>query len=151
MGMATEDVMEGRAAVRAASAALDLTVLVPVYNESENLMPLLEKLTLDLKALGKSYEILIVDDGSSDDTLARLHELHRRTPNLRAIVFRRNYGKSAALSVGFQAARGRVVFGVVVFSPVVARARVVRFGFSPPSAGVAAGVAAFVVVLVAWG
>ncbi len=108
MGMAAEDVMEGPP-LRATPAALDLTVLVPVYNESENLKPLLEKLTTDLAALRKSYEILVVDDGSSDDTLARLRELHRTVPNLRAIIFRRNYGKSAALSVGFRSARGRVL------------------------------------------
>jgi len=106
--MAAEDVMEGPP-LHARPGQVDLTVLVPVYNEGENLKPLLEKLTVDLEALGKSYEILIVDDGSSDDTVARLHELHRRIPNLRAIVFRRNYGKSAALSVGFGAARGRVL------------------------------------------
>src|SRR6266850_401789 len=81
MGMATEDVMEG-APLHAKPGPVDLTVLVPVYNEAENLKPLLEKLTVDLKALGKSYEILIVDDGSGDDTVARLHELHRLIPVL---------------------------------------------------------------------
>jgi len=88
---------------------VEITALIPVYNEAENLEPLLEKLTADLRALGKTYEILVVDDGSSDDTLERLRELHRRVPHLRAIVFRRNYGKSAALSVGFGSARGRVI------------------------------------------
>ncbi len=89
--------------------AVEITALIPVYNEGENLRPLLEKLTADLSALGKSYEILVVDDGSMDDTLERLRELHRTIPHLRAVSFRRNYGKSAALSVGFQEARGRYV------------------------------------------
>ncbi|HXL15774.1 MAG TPA: glycosyltransferase family 2 protein [Methylomirabilota bacterium] len=88
---------------------VEITALIPVYNEAENLEPLLEKLTTDLRALGKNYEILVVDDGSTDDTLERLRDLHRRIPHLRAIVFRRNYGKSAALSVGFGSARGRFV------------------------------------------
>jgi len=88
---------------------VEITALIPIYNEAENLEPLLEKLTADLRALGKTYEILVVDDGSTDDTLERLRELHRRIPHLRAIVFRRNYGKSAALSVGFGSARGRIV------------------------------------------
>lgn len=87
--------------------AVDITTLVPVFNEAENLEPLLEKLTADLKSVGKSYEILVVDDGSTDGTLERLRELHRTVPHLRAVSFRRNYGKSAALSVGFEEARGR--------------------------------------------
>ncbi len=99
--------METREDPAALRHAVEITALIPVYNEAENLRPLLEKLTGDLKALGKSYEILVMDDGSTDATAEQLHELHRVIPNLRAIVFRRNYGKSAALSVGFAAARGR--------------------------------------------
>ena len=101
--------MEAGKTPHAPSSAVEVTALIPVYNEAENLEPLLEKLTADLRALGKTYEILVVDDGSTDDTLARLRDLHRRIPHLRAIVFRRNYGKSAALSVGFHAARGRIL------------------------------------------
>jgi len=101
--------MEAGKTSHAPSSAVEVTALIPVYNEAENLEPLLEKLTADLRALGKTYEILVVDDGSTDDTLARLRDLHRRIPHLRAIVFRRNYGKSAALSVGFHAARGRIL------------------------------------------
>jgi len=101
--------MEAGKTPPALSGAVDVTALIPAYNEAENLEPLLEKLTADLRALGKTYEILVVDDGSTDDTLARLRDLHRRIPHLRAIVFRRNYGKSAALSVGFHAARGRIL------------------------------------------
>jgi len=101
--------MEAGKSPHAPSGAVEVTALIPVYNEAENLEPLLEKLTADLRALGKTYEILVVDDGSTDDTLARLRDLHRRIPHLRAIVFRRNYGKSAALSVGFHAARGRIL------------------------------------------
>ena len=109
MGMAAQDVVEAGIPPAVPRQGVEITALIPVYNEAENLKPLLEKLTADLRALGKTYEILVVDDGSTDDTLERLRELHRRVPHLRAIVFRRNYGKSAALSVGFGSARGRVI------------------------------------------
>ncbi|HYR68975.1 MAG TPA: glycosyltransferase family 2 protein [Candidatus Dormibacteraeota bacterium] len=88
---------------------LDLTVLVPVLNEAENMLPLVEKIVQDLKPLGKSYEILVIDDGSTDGTFDQLRALAPSTPVLRAIRFRRNFGKSAALSSGFREARGRVV------------------------------------------
>ncbi|TMQ64734.1 MAG: glycosyltransferase family 2 protein [Candidatus Eisenbacteria bacterium] len=88
---------------------LDLTVLVPVLNEAENMRPLVEKIVQDLKPLGKSYEILVIDDGSTDGTFDQLRALAPSTPALRAIRFRRNFGKSAALSSGFREARGRVV------------------------------------------
>jgi len=109
MGVAAEHVMEAGTPPAGPRHGVEITALIPIYNEAENLEPLLEKLTADLRALGKTYEILVVDDGSTDDTLERLRELHRRIPHLRAIVFRRNYGKSAALSVGFGSARGRIV------------------------------------------
>jgi len=89
------------------TGAVDLTVLIPIYNEAENLEPLLEKLETDLRPLGLRTEILVIDDGSSDDTLERLQALKARHCGLRAVSFRRNYGKSAALSVGFREARGR--------------------------------------------
>jgi len=101
--------MEERTLLAAAAYPVEITALIPVYNESENLKPLLDKLTADLESLGKTYEILVVDDGSTDETLERLRELRRSVPHLRAIVFRRNYGKSAALSVGFNAAVGRII------------------------------------------
>ncbi|MBI4364607.1 MAG: glycosyltransferase family 2 protein [Candidatus Latescibacteria bacterium] len=107
--MAAEPVTPAAPPRDASAPAVEITVLIPAYNEAENLAPLLEKLTADLSALGRTYEILVVDDGSADDTLARLRDLRRTTPHLRAVVFRRNYGKSAALSVGFQEARGRTV------------------------------------------
>jgi len=88
---------------------VDLTVLVPVLNEAENMRPLIEKLAQDLKPLGKSYEILVIDDGSTDGTFDQVRALSLSMPSLRGVRFRRNFGKSAALSVGFREARGRVV------------------------------------------
>ncbi len=106
--MATESVAAAAAAAET-RGAVEITALIPVYNEADNLKPLLEKLTSDLRALGRTYEILVVDDGSSDGTLEGLRSLRASIPHLRAISFRRNYGKSAALSVGFHEARGRIV------------------------------------------
>jgi glycosyltransferase involved in cell wall biosynthesis len=88
---------------------VDVTALVPVLNEAENLDPLLTKLTADLRALDRTYEILVIDDGSTDGTLEALRRLRASIPHLRAVSFRRNYGKSAALSVGFREARGRLI------------------------------------------
>jgi glycosyltransferase involved in cell wall biosynthesis len=88
---------------------VDLTVLVPVYNEADNMEPLLRKLAADLAPLRLRAEILVVDDGSTDGTFDRVRALAASTPGLRGIRFRRNYGKSAALSVGFREARGRVL------------------------------------------
>jgi len=105
--MATEHVTESERLSTKPAYDVEITALIPVFNEAENLKPLLEKLTADLSALARPYEILVVDDGSTDGTLERLRELHRLIPHLRAIVLRRNFGKSAALSVGFDAARGR--------------------------------------------
>ena len=85
---------------------VDLTILIPVLNEAENMAPLLSKLAADVAPLGLTYEVLVVDDGSTDGTAAALHALKPTTPALRMISFRRNYGKSAALSVGFREARG---------------------------------------------
>ena len=86
---------------------LDLTVLVPAYNEAGNMRPLIEKLVRDLAPLGLRYEVLVVDDGSSDGTFDEVRRLAPSVPGLRGIRFRRNYGKSAALSAGFREARGR--------------------------------------------
>jgi glycosyltransferase involved in cell wall biosynthesis len=88
---------------------LDLTVLIPVLNEAGNMRPLLEKLAGDLAPLGRSCEILVVDDGSTDGTFDEVRALAPSIRGLRGIRFRRNYGKSAALSTGFAEARGAVV------------------------------------------
>ena len=95
--------------VTAQATEVDLTILVPVLNEAENMRPLIEKLVQDLKPLGKSYEVLVIDDGSTDGTFDQVRALAPSILGLRGIRFRRNFGKSAALSVGFREARGRVV------------------------------------------
>ena len=92
-----------------ADPILDLSVVVPVYNEQDNLPSLHEELTAVLTELGCSYEILAVDDGSTDGSLDVLRQLQEGDPHLRLIRFRRNFGQTAAFAAGFDHARGRVV------------------------------------------
>jgi glycosyltransferase involved in cell wall biosynthesis len=86
-----------------------LSVVVPAYNEAENLGPLLAALRPVLDAVGWPYEIVVVDDGSTDDTRQVLHDLAAAHPCLRVLRLARNAGQSAAFLAGFDAAGGEVV------------------------------------------
>jgi glycosyltransferase involved in cell wall biosynthesis len=88
---------------------LDISMVLPVYNESGNLKWFIPELTGALQALGRSYEIIAVNDGSTDDSLAVLRALKVDEPNLRIIRFRRNFGQTAGFAAGFDLARGRYV------------------------------------------
>jgi glycosyltransferase involved in cell wall biosynthesis len=83
-------------------------VVIPVFNEEESVDLLCEKLHASLSTLGRTYEMVLVDDGSSDGTWDKLVAQTRRIPHLRVIRFRRNFGQTAAMSAGFHAARGDV-------------------------------------------
>ncbi|MBN2491914.1 MAG: glycosyltransferase family 2 protein [Planctomycetes bacterium] len=98
-----------RAATDAERAPPELSVVVPVYNEAECVGPLCDAIYAVLSALGRSFEVLLVDDGSSDDTPARLAREKSRREHLCVFRFRRNCGQSAAMSCGFDHARGRIV------------------------------------------
>ena len=89
--------------------APELSIVIPVQNESPNIKPLYDELTQTLGQYGRSYELLIVDDGSTDDTFDQLASLQARDPRLRVIRFRRNFGQTAAFAAGFAMARGRLV------------------------------------------
>lgn len=88
---------------------MELSLVIPAYNEAESLPELIEWIHRVCEGRFSSYEIWVVDDGSTDDTWAVLERLRQRYPALHAIRFTRNYGKSAALHVGFQKARGQVI------------------------------------------
>ncbi|MCS6770851.1 MAG: glycosyltransferase family 2 protein [Kiritimatiellae bacterium] len=92
-----------------ASAPPAVSVVIPVYNEEENIHLLCEKLHASLSTLDRTYEIILVDDGSTDRTWQLLIENLQKYPNFRAIRFRRNFGQTAAMSAGFHAARGEVI------------------------------------------
>jgi len=87
----------------------ELSIVIPVHNESPNIKPLYEELTQTLGQYGRSYELVIVDDGSTDDTFDQLAALQARDSRLCVIRFRRNFGQTAAFAAGFAHARGRLV------------------------------------------
>jgi glycosyltransferase involved in cell wall biosynthesis len=89
--------------------ALDLSVVIPVKNEAPNLEPLHDELAQALSAWPGTWEVLFIDDGSSDDSFDVMVRLARRDPRVRVIRFRRNFGQTAAFSAGFAHARGRVI------------------------------------------
>ncbi len=91
-------------------SVLDISVVVPLYNERESLGELTVWIDRVARENGLSYEIVMVDDGSSDGSWEEIERLSAEYPSLRAIRFARNYGKSAALYCGFAEARGEVVF-----------------------------------------
>ena len=88
---------------------LDISVVVPLYDEAESLPELVAWIDRVMRREGLTYEVILVDDGSDDDSWAVIRRLKERYPALRAIRFARNYGKSAALYCGFAAAEGEVV------------------------------------------
>ena len=87
----------------------ELTVLVPVFNEAENIPLLVARLTQTLEGCVASYEIVFVDDGSRDATMQALRAVHERDPRVDAISFSRNFGKEVAIAAGLDHARGDAV------------------------------------------
>ena len=87
----------------------ELTVVVPLLNEEPNVLPLHEELTHSLSSAHIDYELVLVDDGSTDATFARLRELHQRDRRVRVLRFVRNFGQTAAFAAGFAAARGNFI------------------------------------------
>ena len=88
---------------------LDLSVVIPLYNEEPNVVELHRELTAALGAWGRSYELLFIDDGSTDGTFRLLKELQAGDSHVRVVVLRRNFGQTAAFAAGFAYARGRVI------------------------------------------
>lgn len=88
---------------------MDLSVVIPIYCEEDNIKPLYAAITAALDPTGLQYEIICVDDGSGDTSFQILKELASEDPRLRVIRFRRNFGQTAAMAAGFEAARGAVI------------------------------------------
>jgi glycosyltransferase involved in cell wall biosynthesis len=88
---------------------MDVSIVIPLYNEEESLPELFEWIVRVVNVNNYSYEIIMVDDGSTDDSWCIIQKISAQNPNIKGIKFQRNYGKSAALNEGFKAAKGDVV------------------------------------------
>ena len=91
------------------SEKISISVVVPVYNELENVTLLYQSIRDVMKTIHKPYEIILVDDGSTDGTREKMRELAKGDPCLKILLFRRNFGQSAAMAAGFRTARGEMI------------------------------------------
>ena len=87
----------------------ELSLVIPLRDEEANVLPLHAEFTAVFEAMGRSYEAILVEDGSVDQTFARLCEVQERDPRVRVIRFSRNFGQTAAFAAGFAAARGSLI------------------------------------------
>jgi len=94
----------------ATAESLDLSFVIPAMNEEATIRTLRNLLHEAVTRLGQTYEIIFIDDGSTDQTLTEMEQLRKEYPQIRVIAFRRNFGKAAALDAGFRRARGKVIF-----------------------------------------
>jgi glycosyltransferase involved in cell wall biosynthesis len=88
---------------------MTVSVVIPLYNEEENVEILNERLTETMKNIGSDYEVVYIDDGSTDGTLLLLEELQKKDDNIVVLSLRRNFGQTAAFAAGFDFARGDIV------------------------------------------
>ena len=86
-----------------------LTVVIPVYNERENISYLYENLNKVLPTLDKDYEVILIDDGSTDGTFNELVKIHEQNSNYKIVKFRKNFGQTPAMSAGFDYANGEII------------------------------------------
>jgi len=88
---------------------MELSVVIPIRNEAASIEELHRELTATLDAWGRPYELIVVDDGSTDESFETLARIQAIDPRLRVIRFRRNFGQTAAFAAGFDHARGRYI------------------------------------------
>lgn len=86
-----------------------VSVVIPLYNEVESIDTLYAELDAELVKLNRAYEVIVIDDGSTDGSFAKLKQVHERNPAWRIIRFRRNFGQTAGITAGFNEARGEII------------------------------------------
>jgi glycosyltransferase involved in cell wall biosynthesis len=86
-----------------------ISVIIPVFNEEKNILPLYEKITSVLEHINKNYEVIFIDDGSSDDTLSILRPICKKDSHIKFISLSRNYGQTSALSAGIDFSKGKII------------------------------------------
>ncbi len=86
-----------------------ISVVIPLYNEEKSLAELHNRIILSLQSLSSSYELIFVDDGSTDNSFSVIRDLHKKDDRVKAIRFRKNFGKASALSAGFKEAEGTTI------------------------------------------
>src|SRR6266498_4477422 len=91
------------------SETIELSVFLPVFNEQDNIEELNLRLTDALEGLGHTYEVIYIDDGSTDRSLSKLREIAIKDARIRVVSLRRNYGQTAAMSAGIDHARGQIL------------------------------------------
>ena len=89
-----------------------ISIVIPVYNEEESIVPLYQRIRDDCEQLGKSYEIVFVDDGSRDRTFPILEGIYERDAHVRVVRFCKNYGQTAAMAGGFEYAKGEIIISM---------------------------------------
>jgi glycosyltransferase involved in cell wall biosynthesis len=89
-----------------------LSLIIPLYNEEGNVDALYQELSQALDTLGKPYEVIVIDDGSTDASFTRLRAVHERDPRWQIVQFRRNFGQTAGIAAGFAVAQGDVVITI---------------------------------------
>jgi glycosyltransferase involved in cell wall biosynthesis len=89
-----------------------ISVVIPLYNEEKSLAELHNRIILSLQSLSSSYELIFVDDGSTDNSFSAIRDLHKRDDRVKAIRFRKNFGKASALSAGFKEAEGTTIITI---------------------------------------
>jgi len=100
---------QSNAPERIKSTFKKISIVIPLYNEEESITPLSHEIRKAISRLNTNYEVILVDDGSTDSSLQKLKEIAKTDNRFRYFSFRKNYGKSAALQIGFKAATGDVV------------------------------------------
>jgi len=96
--------------VNTSTSSLDLSFIIPLMNEQDSLKQLHHEITIELQGLNKSYEIIFIDDGSTDQSFSVLQSIFENDHRVEVIQFRRNFGKAAALQAGFDIAKGECIF-----------------------------------------